>query len=179
MNVVHMERVDVEPVGDKRGSADEGALRLLADYSPPPYRVETVDLDLVLDAERTLVRSRLSISRAPGTEPSASLRLDGEDLELVSIALDGEPLSANRFAVDDKGMTLADPPEAFSLEILTAVHPARNTTRSGLFELQGKLATQCEAEGFRRITYFPDRPDILARYTVTLHADRARFPARI
>jgi aminopeptidase N len=152
------------------------ALHRLADYAPPPFLVGTVDLDVELDAERTLVRSRLTIRRAPGADPAAPLRLDGEGLELVSIALDGEPLSPNRFSRDDAGLTIADVQDAFTLETVTAIVPARNKSGMGLFELQGKLATQCEAEGFRRITYFPDRPDVLATYTVTLHADAARYP---
>ena len=153
-----------------------GALHRLADYAPPPWLVDAVELDFDLDPQRTRVRSRVAFRRASETPPGAPLRLDGKDLELVSIALDGETLSANRYAVDDEGLTLWEPPAAFTLEVETATRPAGNTSGSGLFELSGQLATQCEAEGFRRITYFPDRPDVLARYTVTLHADAARYP---
>jgi aminopeptidase N len=152
-----------------------GTIRL-ADYAPPPFLVDKVELDIDLDAERTLVRSRLHVRRGVGAPADAPLRLDGVDLELVNLTLDGAVLSANRYVIGDDGLTLADAPDDFILEIETAIRPASNTSRLGLFELGGKLATQCEAEGFRRITYFPDRPDVLATYVVTLRADRARYP---
>jgi aminopeptidase N len=148
----------------------------LADYAPPDFLVDTVDLTFDLDPERTVVASRLTLRRAAGGSEGCDLRLDGRDLELVSIALDGAPVSANRLSVDPEGLTLAAPPDAFILEIVTAIAPRKNTTRNGLFELQGKLATQCEPEGFRRITFFPDRPDVLARYAVTLRADPKTYP---
>ncbi|HEY0104854.1 MAG TPA: aminopeptidase N [Rhizomicrobium sp.] len=157
-------------------SHSEAGLKRLADYAPPSFAVEAIDLEFDLDPARTVVKSRLRIRRAAGTPVSAPLRLDGARLELLRIALNGETLGANRYAIDEDGLTLADLPDTFELEIDTAIAPARNTTRQGLFELGGKLATQCEAEGFRSITYFPDRPDVLATYRVTLHGERARYP---
>jgi aminopeptidase N len=148
----------------------------LSDYAEPAYVIDTVDLEFNLDARETVVRSRLRVRRAAGVPADTPLRLDGVDLTLTRMALDGETLSGNRYGLDERGLTLPSPPEAFDLEIVTTTHPARNTSRTGLMDLGGKLLTQCEPEGFRKLTYFPDRPDILATYTVTLRADRAAYP---
>ena len=148
----------------------------LADYAPPPFLVDTVELEFDLDPTRTVVRNRMRVRRAPGTTADAPLRLDGTDLTLDGVTLDGEPLSANRYVLDASGLTLPDAPDAFTLEIETSTSPEANTSRSGLMWLGGKLVTQCEAEGFRKLTYFPDRPDVLATYTTTLRADPTRFP---
>ena len=144
----------------------------LADYRVPPYRVDSVALDIALDPEATLVVSRLAIRRDPdgGGGP---LRLDGEALELVSVALDGVAVDPSRLTRTDDALVLADPPERFDLEIEVRIAPARNTELSGLYMSGGHYFTQCEAEGFRRITYFPDRPDVMARYTVTIRAPLA------
>ena len=155
---------------------DAPGLVRLADYAPPAFAVDSVSLDLWLDPERTVVSSRLSLRRALGGDADAPLRLDGVELDLLSITLDGEPVSANRLTIDADGLTLADVPGAFTLQIEVAIHPRRNPSRLGLFEIGGQLATQCEAQGFRRITYWPDRPDVLATWEVTLHADRATCP---
>ncbi|HEY0299789.1 MAG TPA: M1 family aminopeptidase, partial [Rhizomicrobium sp.] len=157
-------------------SERRSGLKRLADYAPPPFAVDSVDLDFELDPQRTVVKSRLRIRREKGTPASTPLRLDGVRMELLRLALNGEMLGANRYALDAEGLTLSDVPDAFELEVETAIAPANNTTRLGLFEIGGKLATQCEAEGFRSMTYFPDRPDVLAKYRVTLHGDRARYP---
>ncbi|HEY1709555.1 MAG TPA: aminopeptidase N [Rhizomicrobium sp.] len=148
----------------------------LADYKPPPFAIDTVELDVDLDADRTVVRNTMRVRRAAATA-DASLRLDGERMELLRVSLNGEVLGPNRYAVDKDSLTIADVPDAFELTVETAICPRKNTTRLGLFELGGKLATQCEAEGFRSITYFADRPDVLSKYRVTLHADKARYPA--
>ncbi|MGA9797021.1 MAG: aminopeptidase N [Rhizomicrobium sp.] len=148
----------------------------LADYRPPEFLIDSVDLAFDLDAARTTVRNKMHVRRAPGTPRDAALRLDGVRMELLGVALEGEALGANRYLLDKDGLTLCDVPDAFDLEIETAIHPAQNTTRLGLFELGGKLATQAEAEGFRSITYFPDRPDVLARYRVRLEADKGKYP---
>ncbi len=157
-------------------TVDAPVIHRLADYRPPDFAIETVELDFDLDPERTVVRSRMRVRRSPDAMPGAPLRLDGRDLELLSITLNDEALAGNRLLIDVDGLAILDPPDAFWLEITTALHPVQNKTRMGLFELQGKLATQCEADGFRQITYFPDRPDVLAKYTVTLRADAQRFP---
>lgn len=149
------------------------------DYRPPEYRIERVELQFDLGAETTRVKSHLEVRAAYQDTSGASrrpLRLDGEDLELVSLALDGRPLDRSHYSVDEHGLTISDPPDSFSLDIETAIHPSANTHLSGLYVSQNVFCTQCEAEGFRRITYFLDRPDVLARYRTTIRADRASCP---
>ena len=153
----------------------QGMVRL-EDYRPFPYRIHSIGLDIDLAPEETRVRSRLQVERAPDTGEAAPLVLDGKDLELVSARLDGRLLGADDYAATPDRFELAAPPSHFVLEIEVLIRPARNKTKKGLFWHANALATQCEAEGFRRITYFPDRPDVLATYEVRLEADRARFP---
>jgi aminopeptidase N len=148
----------------------------LSDYRAPSFWVETVDLAFDLDAKTTVVRNRMRLRRAEGAPAAAPLALDGVGLTLTRLTLDGEVLTGNRYSLDDKTLTIPSVPDVFDLEIETTISPAGNRSRSGLMALGGKLLTQCEAEGFRKLTYFPDRPDILATYTVTLRADRAAFP---
>lgn len=147
----------------------------LRDYRPPAYRVETIALRFELDPRDTLVTARSSVRREPGAA-AGPLRLDGESLELVSLKLDGRPVAASEYELDETGLTLNQPPERFELEVVTRIHPDRNTALEGLYVSAGMFCTQCEAEGFRRITYFQDRPDVMARYTTTVLADKARYP---
>src|SRR5579864_9060431 len=151
------------------------AIVRLEDYAPPSFGVDTVQLEFDLDPKRTVVRSRLRVRRKTDSTESP-LRLDGVRQDLLRVALNGEELGTNRYTLDPRGLTISDVPDEFDLEIDSAIAPAENSTRQGLFELSGKLATQCEAEGFRAITFFPDRPDVLARYQVTLRADSAKYP---
>ena len=147
------------------------------DYRPPDYRIETVALDFDLAPETTRVKATLRLSAADdGAGGVRPLVLDGEKLELLSIALDGKSLGADDYAVDEKSLTLHRPPASFTLAIETAIHPAANTQLSGLYVSQGVFCTQCEAEGFRRITYFLDRPDVMAVYRTTIRAPRAACP---
>ena len=150
----------------------------LADYQPPAYLIDTVDLAFELGAEDTRVKSRLSIRRNPAvSERGAALHLDGEALELVSLALDAEPLGANRYQFPPEGgLIITDVPDAFTLDVETRIAPQSNTALSGLYVSGGNFCTQCEPEGFRRITYFIDRPDVMARYTTTISADKERYP---
>jgi aminopeptidase N len=150
----------------------------LADYQPPAYLVDTVDLVFELGADDTRVKSRLGIRRNPEVaERGTALHLDGEALELVSLALDGESLGANRYQLPPEGgLILADVPDAFTLDVETRIAPQSNTELSGLYVSGGNFCTQCEPEGFRRITYFIDRPDVMARYTTTITADHRRYP---
>src|SRR6201993_723453 len=150
----------------------------LADYQPPAYLIDTVDLAFELGAEDTRVKSRLSIRRNPAVaERGTALDLDGEALELVSLALDGEPLGANRYRLPrEGGLILADVPDAFTLDVETRIAPQGNTALSGLYVSGGNFCTPCEPEGFRRITYFIDRPDVMARYTPTIIAEKSRCP---
>ena len=145
------------------------------DYRPPDYRIETVDLDFDLGAEATRVKAKLAI-RAADEGATQPLVLDGDELKLVSIALDGNRLAPGDFAIDDKSLTIARPPKSFTLAIETEIAPAANTKLSGLYRSSGVFCTQCEAEGFRRITYFLDRPDVMTVYRTTIRADRAACP---
>jgi aminopeptidase N len=149
----------------------------LADFAPPAFQIDTVSLDIELDSRRTVVHSRLQVRRSTWAAVGEPLRLSGVGLELLRLTLDGELVEGNRLVIDGEGLTIAAAPDCFVLDIVTAINPCENKGRTGLFELDGKLVTQCEAEGFRKITYFPDRPDVLALYTVTLRADRAKYPA--
>jgi aminopeptidase N len=150
----------------------------LKDYRPPAFLVDTVELVFELEDGATRVKSKLGIRRNPaGADPKAALALDGEELELVSLALDGEALGPNRYRQPAEGGLVIDGvPDAFTLEVETRIMPDKNTALSGLYMSGGNFCTQCEPEGFRRITYFIDRPDVMARYTTTIVADRARFP---
>ncbi|GBE11484.1 aminopeptidase N [bacterium BMS3Bbin12] len=148
----------------------------LKDYRPPEFRIETAELYFDLREAGTIVRSRLFIERDARTPPSHPLVLSGEGMELVSVALDGRTLTPGEYRVDEEGLTVPGVPARFALETENRIHPADNTALEGLYVSGGNFCTQCEAEGFRRITYFLDRPDVMARYTTTLVADRARCP---
>ncbi|HTX48970.1 MAG TPA: aminopeptidase N [Caulobacteraceae bacterium] len=155
---------------------DPPPLKRLADYTPPSFEVVSVDLDFDLDPARTIVRNRMRVRRSPNAPRDALLQLDGKDLTLRRLTVDGSEPAAGEAALNGEVLTLRGVPDEAVLEIETEIHPDRNQSRSGLLFIGGKLATQCEPEGFRKLTFFPDRPDVLATYTVTLHADRARFP---
>ncbi|MDQ2695497.1 MAG: aminopeptidase N [Pseudomonadota bacterium] len=149
----------------------------LKDYAPPDYRIGQVDLHFDLDPRRTLVRARLAVARNPASgRSSPPLVLDGRELELVELRLDGVALPPERYQLDAGQLTLPDVPARFQLEITTAIRPQDNTSLEGLYLSGGNFCTQCEAEGFRKITWFLDRPDVMAAYTTTLAADKARYP---
>jgi aminopeptidase N len=152
------------------------AIRRL-DYTPPAFLVDTVEVAFDLVPERTRVESTLTLRRNPAAAPGAPLLLDGEALELEGIWLDGSPLARDRWRLLDDGRLQIDAlPDACVLRVASFTVPADNTTLSGLYVSNGNFFTQCEAEGFRRMTWFPDRPDIMARYRVTLRAPAERFP---
>ncbi len=150
----------------------------LADYRPTAFVVDTVELTFELGQAETRVKSRLAIRRNPeAADLAAPLELDGDALALVSLKLDGERLGANRYhATEAGGLVIEGVPEAFALEVETRIDPQNNTALSGLYVSGGNFCTQCEPEGFRRITYFIDRPDVMARYTTTIVADKLRCP---
>ncbi len=145
------------------------------DYRRPPCRILSVHLEFSLDPVRTEVTAELQIQMA-GDVPPEELVLDGEGLELLDLRIDGEIPPPGRYALRDENLVLHHPPSAFRLTTRVAMHPAANTALSGLYHADGVFLTQCEAEGFRRITYYPDRPDVLAPFTVTLHAPRDTCP---
>jgi aminopeptidase N len=149
----------------------------LADYRPPEWLVETVELDIALDPKTTRVRATLLLRPNGNGAVPAPLMLDGEALKLCSIELDGAALPPEQYVVTADRLTIAQPPQRpFRLGIETVVHPATNTELLGLYRSGGVYCTQCEAEGFRRITYFPDRPDVMAVYTTRIEAEKAEAP---
>ena len=144
----------------------------LADYRPPSFLVEHVALDFELDMQATVVKARLKLRRnAPG-----KLKLDGKMLELLSISMNGEALGDNHYALDEEGLTIHEAPDEAVLETSVRINPAANTELSGLYTSGSGFFTQCEPEGFRKITFFPDRPDVMARYNVRMRADAEKFP---
>ncbi|MFA6232234.1 MAG: aminopeptidase N [Rhodanobacter sp.] len=150
----------------------------LADYRPPAWSVDTVELDFDLGIEASELCARLLLRRDPAQD--APLRLDGENLQLLSISLDGEALPASAYRYENSVLEVDGARDGSVLETRVRLRPAANTALEGLYlsgsHEAGFLLTQCEAEGFRHITFFPDRPDVQSRYRVTLRADRARFP---
>jgi aminopeptidase N len=144
------------------------------EYAAPAYWIKTVDLSFDLDPAKTLVINKMTLAPNPA-QPSSTLRLDGEDITLTRVLVDGEPVS---FRIEEGQLVLENlPQQPFHLEIRSTCAPEKNTQLSGLYTSGGGFFTQCEALGFRRITYFLDRPDVMATYKVTLKADKARFPA--
>ncbi len=149
----------------------------LRDYKTPEYFIDKVDLQFELDDKATVVTSHLEVRANPEMkEIENNLILHGQDLKLESISLDGKVLDWTRYIVTDKNLIITNVPEKFSLEIKTTINPEANTLLQGLYKSQGNFTTQCEAEGFRRITYFLDRPDIMAKYTTTIIADQKKYP---
>ena len=148
----------------------------LCDYRPPDYRVDAVALDFDLHATATRVHSRLTMARREGIANAPALVLDCDDLRLLSLALDGRPLGEDAYRLEAGRLVIPSPPPSFTLEATTEIDPQANTKLEGLYLSNGVFCTQCEAEGFRRITCFPDRPDVMARYTVTLRADKTHYP---
>jgi aminopeptidase N len=141
----------------------------LKDYTPPAFSVDTVELDVEIRDDHALVSAKLKIRRnAPGP-----LVLDGDELELVSISIDQHPVEHE---VTPEQLTVRNVPDAFTLETVTRIRPQKNTKLEGLYATKHGFVTQCEAQGFRRITWFIDRPDVMARYIVTVRADQKRYP---
>lgn len=149
------------------------------DYTPFPYRLSQVRLEFDLDANATQVHSTLHFEPGQHTPPGAALILQGEDLELIAVRIDGQLLGATDYRLDESTLQLTPPAHGkpFVIDITSRCHPAQNTTLMGLYVSGGKLFTQCEAQGFRRITWFPDRPDVMSCYDVVLRADPAIYPA--
>jgi len=145
----------------------------LADYQAPAYRLHTVELHFLLHETATIVSSRLDYECL---QPGAPLELAGEDLELLGIRLDDQELEADCYALTDDQLCITDLPARGLLQIQTRINPQANTRLEGLYLSGGNFCTQCEAQGFRRITYFLDRPDVLTTYTTTVEAEQSRYP---
>ncbi|MGB1694037.1 MAG: aminopeptidase N, partial [bacterium] len=146
-------------------------------YTPPNYRVTEIGLEFKLYENETIVQSKLKIeSLEKDLVKPKSLVLDGEQLELLEIKLDGTTLQSQQYQIETSSLTIPSVPESFDLEIKVRIHPEKNTSLEGLYRSGTMFCTQCEAEGFRRITYFPDRPDVMARYKTRIEADSERYP---
>ena len=158
---MHLRDAQAEPVAIRR-----------EDYRAPAYWIDTVDLTFDLDPAKTRVLNRMRLRRNPELAPEP-LRLDGDELNLARVLVDGQGAS---FRMEADQLVIDNLPDAFELELFTTCAPAKNTKLMGLFVSEDTFFTQCEAEGFRRITYFLDRPDVMASYTVTLRAAKAAYP---
>ncbi|KAL9434461.1 hypothetical protein AB3S75_029159 [Citrus x aurantiifolia] len=148
----------------------------LKDYKMPNYYFDTVDLKFSLGEEKTIVSSKITVF--PRVEGSSSpLVLDGQDLKLVSIKVNSIELKEGDYHLDSRHLTLQSPPNGtFTLEIVTEIYPQKNTSLEGLYKSSGNFCTQCEAEGFRKITFYQDRPDIMAKYKCYIEADKSLYP---
>ncbi|HQT34251.1 MAG TPA: aminopeptidase N [Thiobacillus sp.] len=148
----------------------------LSDYTVPAWQVDTVDLHVAIHPGHAEVRARLACRRNPQGAGGA-LVLNGEALALQAVSLDGDALDPARYSVGDDTLSIAGPlPDAFVLETVVRIEPDANTQLSGLYRSKDGYFSQCEAQGFRRITFFPDRPDVMARFTCIVEAERERFP---
>lgn len=155
---------------------DTGHVFRLEDYRPSDYLIRKTELDFQLEPEATIVKARLTIERREHVSVCAPLLLDGDELELVSLQINGLP--ATDYLHEPELLTIKSLPQQspFTLEIITKINPTTNRQLMGLYRSSNVYTTQCEAEGFRRITYFPDRPDVLSVYTVRLEADKQAAP---
>lgn len=149
----------------------------LKDYRLPDFIVESIDLQFELSEDKTIVHSLLRLCRnSIQGKHQRPLILQGEHLKLISLQINDKPLPSNQFEVSPTALTIPDVPEIFTLEIVTEIYPHKNTTLSGLYRSNALFCTQCEAEGFRRMTYYLDRPDVMAPFTTTIVADKKRYP---
>jgi aminopeptidase N len=147
------------------------------DYSVPAFFIPEVELDISLSEDDALVRAKLVVERNnAAAEPAAPLRLDVDELTLQAVVLEGATLTSDRYTLDERNLTIANVPDRFELVTVSRIFPRKNTKLMGIYTSGTGFFSLCEAEGFRRITPFLDRPDVMARYTVTLHADRERYP---
>ncbi|MDO9419547.1 MAG: aminopeptidase N [Herminiimonas sp.] len=145
------------------------------DYTPPSYWVHTVQMGFDLDPSATRVATRITLERNAGSAEKAIV-LYGEEVELVQIRLNGKVLAKRDYALKDGVLRIPTTVSEIKLDVETLVRPDKNTSLMGLYVSNGNFFTQCEAEGFRKITYFPDRPDVMAKYTVMLRADKKKYP---
>ncbi len=146
------------------------------DYQPPAFLVDKIWLDVDIHDELTRVTARLAMRRNPQAAPTQTCELDGEGLKLESLRINGEAVSSDQYRYENDRLVLNSVPDQFELESVVAINPKTNTALEGLYVSKGMYCTQCEAEGFRRITFFPDRPDVLSRFTTTVRADKSRYP---
>jgi aminopeptidase N len=149
----------------------------LKEYEVPPFLIEETELRVELDEEQTHVKTSLKMKRNPDAKKGKlPLVLDGGELDLKEISIDGRLLLSNEYSLDDEHLTLFDVPQQFVLETSVAIKPQENTSLEGLYKSGDMFCTQCEAEGFRNITYYLDRPDVMSRYRTTIVADKSLYP---
>lgn len=150
----------------------------LKDYEPPAFLIDATQLRFELWETHTIVRSTLQIRRNiyEGMTENASLRLDGIELELLSLSVDGQPLRTTQYLISNEKLTVPDVSDQFELECITRIRPQDNTSLEGLYKSRGMFCTQCEAEGFRKITYYLDRPDVMSLFTTEIEADLDKYP---
>ncbi|WP_036277495.1 aminopeptidase N [Methylomonas sp. 11b] len=151
----------------------------LKDYTPPEYLIEQIELNFDLDEQHTQVRSTLSLRRNPQSQDSSTaLTLLGEELQLVSIAIDGQLLEQSQYVLGEEALVVHEVPQdrPFQIVIENVINPQANTALEGLYLSSSMLCTQCEAQGFRKITWFLDRPDVMSRFKTTLIGDKSKYP---
>jgi len=150
----------------------------LKDYQQPAFWIEMVDLVFVLEDDHALVTSSVDYKRNPDS-PTKELELFGSELELEHISINGYELDEDDYELTDSGMTLSNLAEEFTLVVTTKIYPKKNTSLEGLYQSSGNFCTQCEAQGFRKITYFLDRPDVMGKFTTTIRADKKKCPVML
>ncbi|MEY3666254.1 MAG: hypothetical protein RLZZ153_2436, partial [Pseudomonadota bacterium] len=155
---------------------DQAITVLRSAYRPPDYLIDTISLEFDLRPDDTRVRATSRLRRRDPDSSVTPLHLDGEALELINIRIDGRALEPHEYRLSDTGLEVLKPPATFELCIDTCINPQANTSLSGLYRSNGNFFTQCEAQGFRRMTFYPDRPDVMARFQVTVRADRNTCP---
>jgi len=148
----------------------------LKDYKQPQYWIDSINLHFELGEEETRVVSEMEVRRNMDQDGPSILELDGEGLVLGSVLINEKALSDGQFSVTKEGLWIPDVPEQFTLQIETFIKPQLNTSLEGLYKSSGNFCTQCEAQGFRKITYYLDRPDVMAKFTTTIVADKALYP---
>ena len=153
---------------------DHPIVTCLIDYTAPEFEVRSIDLDVNLEPTNTHVTSVMQVRRL--VSAPVDFFLDGEDIDLVSVKIDGKPVAQKNLIRTETALTLKSPPDIFTLEIQTRCNPSTNSSLMGLYVSGGQICSQCEAQGFRRITYFPDRPDILTIYRVKIEAHKSAYP---
>ncbi|MBL4621791.1 MAG: aminopeptidase N [Immundisolibacteraceae bacterium] len=148
----------------------------LKNYQPFAFAIDSIVLDVELSPQQTRVKSTLQIKRKAGAAANAALRLDGKQMKLARVAVDRFDLRRSEYELNDEALILSNLPDQCTLEIETLIDPEANTALEGLYLSSGMFCTQCEAHGFRKITYYPDRPDVLSRFTTTVRANKADYP---
>ena len=144
----------------------------LTDYTPYPFAIDQVEMTFDLEPSATKVRTKMQVRRVA----EGDMVLDGIALALNAIMIDGDVADESAYQADAETLTLKDVPDAFHLETVVTIDPSANTALSGLYISGGRFCSQCESVGFRRITYWPDRPDVMSRFKVRIEADEATYP---